>query len=132
MTELNSNSYPPSPASLFSSIARQEDSKALFLYYWHICAPGQPEPLDEYHFDAHIDRRHRFDFAWLDQMIAVEVNGNAWSVSGGGRHGKDADLEKLNLAVSMGWRVFQFSPVMLNKDPYGCVSFVRNALSPQP
>lgn len=119
--------YPSSASSLFSSLAR-EDKKELFLYYWHICMPEGPEPQAEYLFDAHLNRKHRFDFAWPPQMVAVEVNGNAWTVAGGGRHGKDADLEKMNLAVSLGWQVFQFTPTMLNNEPDKCVRLVRDAL----
>jgi very-short-patch-repair endonuclease len=106
-----------------------EDKKALFLYYWRLCLHTQPEPEPEYYFDKHVGRKHRFDFAWPDKMVAVEINGNAWGVKGGGRHGKDSDLEKMNLAVAMGWRVFQFSPTMLNENPTRWIMLVIDTLS---
>lgn len=85
-----------------------------------------PTPATEYRF--HPERRWRFDFAWPDVRVAVEVNGNAWAVRGGGRHGKDADLEKGNAAAAAGWRVFTFSPAMLERDPAACVDVVRAAV----
>lgn len=54
-------------------------------------------------------RKWRFDWAWPHLKIAVEVNGQAWGTKGGGRHGKDADLQKMNCAQRLGWRVFQYS-----------------------
>jgi len=57
------------------------------------------------------DRRFRFDFAWPDKKIAVEIHGGIYS---GGRHttgkGFENDREKMNLAIVDGWRVFEFTP----------------------
>jgi very-short-patch-repair endonuclease len=106
-----------------------EDKKALFLHYWNILADGHPQPVSEHNFDALLGRKHRFDFAWPEKFVAVEINGNAWATRGGGRHGKDVDLEKMNLAVIMGWRVFQFSPTMLKKDPDRWIGMVLDLLN---
>jgi very-short-patch-repair endonuclease len=105
-----------------------EDKKQIFLTYWRMFAPDGPEPVEEYNFDAEIGRKHRFDFCWPDERVAVEVNGQAWQTKGGGRHGQDADLEKLNLAQVMGYRVFQFSPKMLKENPTRWVSMVADTL----
>ena len=55
-------------------------------------------------------RRHRFDFAWPDLMVAVEIEGG---IRSGGRHtrgqGYINDLEKYNQATFMGWKVFRFA-----------------------
>jgi very-short-patch-repair endonuclease len=104
------------------------DKSVLFLHYWKIgklsiWMEGLPEPVSEYRFDP--DRRWRFDFAWVEQKVAVEIDGNAWNVKGGGRHMQDGDLEKHNAAVAEGWRVFRFSPGMLEKDPNACLEMVR-------
>lgn len=54
-------------------------------------------------------RRWRFDLAWPDRLLAVEVDGGVWTQ---GRHtrgaGFVADCEKLNRAVVLGWRVLRF------------------------
>ena len=65
-------------------------------------------PKAEYKFLK--NRRFRFDFAWPDRMIAVEIEGGVFS---GGRHtrgvGYTRDLEKYNLATLHGWLVFRFT-----------------------
>lgn len=70
---------------------------------------GWPEPLAEHRF--HPDRKWRFDLAWIDRRLAVEVNGGVFV---GGRHSRGAgqikDYEKLNAAASAGWVVFQIVP----------------------
>ena len=77
-----------------------------------IRATGFEEPVTEYAFANHLGRRWRFDFAWPDQLLAVEVDGGAW-VPGGGRHtrgaGFAADHDKFNRATLMGWRVLRFT-----------------------
>ena len=60
------------------------------------------------------DRKWRFDMAWPDRMIAVEVEGGTWSH---GRHttgsGFERDCEKYNRAAQLGWRVFRFTGAMI-------------------
>lgn len=107
----------------------KSDQAQAFLFYWKVHAPmNAPLPSEEYEFDRNLNRKHRFDFAWPHWKVAVEVNGNAWKVRGGGRHGKDKDLEKMNLAVSLGWRVYQFSPRMLSDNPSQCIDLVLQGL----
>jgi very-short-patch-repair endonuclease len=69
-------------------------------------------PLREFTFCA--GRRWRFDFAWADSKLAVEIEGGTWS---GGRHTSGAgyakDLEKYNRAVLLGWRVLRFTTAMV-------------------
>lgn len=69
---------------------------------------GMPAPEREYRF--HGKRRWRFDLAWPDRMIAVEVEGSVYAQ---GRHtrgkGYEADCEKYNWAARLGWRVYRFS-----------------------
>lgn len=89
-----------------------------------------PTPVRELRF-AWPDRRWRFDFAWPDHGLAVEVDGGQYA-PGGGRHAGDADREKLNHAAARGWRVLRFSPQQLERDPIGCVALVRRALEATP
>ena len=74
----------------------------------HIKAEGLPEPEREYRF--HPVRRWRFDFAWLDVKLAVEIEGGVYS---GGRHTRGAgfenDAEKYNEAGLFGWTVLRFT-----------------------
>lgn len=109
---------------------RQKTDKAdMFLHYWRIIAGERYPPAEEYNFDKHLGRKHRFDFAFPAHRIAVEIEGNAWNVKGGGKHMQDADLEKYNIAAMEGWRVFRFSPAMLKRDPHGCISMVLERMS---
>lgn len=75
---------------------------------WQVRVDGLPAPEQEYRFDD--NRRWRFDFAWPDCRLGVEVNGGEWSE---GRHNRGGgmadDYEKLNAAVIAGWRVLQFT-----------------------
>lgn len=67
---------------------------------------GLPKPVAEFRF--HPTRRWRFDYAWPDRSIAVEVDGAVWT---GGRHtrgaGVEKDCEKYAEALLAGWRVLR-------------------------
>ena len=71
-----------------------------------------PEPSREFKFLP--TRRFRFDFAYPDLKIAVEIEGGSWT---GGRHttgsGFRKDCEKYNLAALTGWKVFRFTTDMV-------------------
>lgn len=64
----------------------------------------------------HDERRWRFDYAILDQKIAIEVEGGVWT---NGRHTRGKgylnDMEKYNAAVTLGWRLIRVTPEQLNK-----------------
>ena len=70
---------------------------------------GLPKPVAEFRFEP--ERRWRFDFAWPESKIALEVEGGVWS---GGRHtsgkGFAADMVKYNRAVCLGWGVLRVQP----------------------
>lgn len=74
-----------------------------------IRAAGLPKPVREFRF--HDVRKWRFDFAYPENMWAIEIHGGGW-VNGG--HNRNAivmwqDYEKLNTAQELGWRVLQFT-----------------------
>jgi very-short-patch-repair endonuclease len=72
------------------------------------CRALKLAPDREYRFDP--ARRWRFDFAFVGQKIAIEVEGGVWN---GGRHtrgaGFIADCEKYNAAAESGWMVLRYA-----------------------
>lgn len=79
----------------------------MFLKYLQKTFP-QVRIVKEYKF--HDVRKWRFDYAFPDQKVAVEVDGAVWTQ---GRHTRGAgyvnDLEKLNTAASMGWLILRIT-----------------------
>ena len=80
---------------------------------WQMHCMGLPEAVQEYRF--HPERKWRFDFAYPDKMIAIEVEGGTWA---SGRHSRGAgfqgDCEKYNEATILGWRILRFTSGMIN------------------
>lgn len=79
---------------------------------FHLRAAGLPSPDREVQFAP--PRRWRFDFAWPERMIALEVEGGTRR---GGRHtrhdGFEADCEKYNEAGLSGWTVLRVTGSMV-------------------
>lgn len=79
---------------------------------WQIRAAHLHMPAREFQFAK--PRRWRFDFAWLAEMVAVEVEGGIWIA---GRHsrgrGFEADCEKYLAALVAGWKVLRVTPAMV-------------------
>ena len=73
---------------------------------------GLPEPVREHCFCP--GRRFRFDWAWPDRGVALELEGGVWTR---GRHvrprGYERDCEKYSLAAILGWRVVRATPAMV-------------------
>lgn len=82
-------------------------------FFFQCRAAGLPLPVPEHRF--HPTRRWRFDFAWPDAKLAVEIEGGTWS---SGRHtrgpGFENDCEKQAEAVILGWSVLRFPGNMVN------------------
>ena len=114
-----------------------DDKSGMWLRYWRLYAPGAPEPQPEYLFAAHVtytdkrgqerQRKYRFDWAYVEERVAVEIDGGVW-LPHGGRHGLDTDRTKLNTAAMLRWLVFRFSPQQLEADPEDCIMMVLTAL----
>ena len=97
----------------------------------HLRAHGLPDPVVEYPF--HPSRKWRFDLAWPDRMLAVEIEGGIFhkGIAAGGRacklcgqpprgaHGQGTgilrDMEKGNEAALLGWKVLRFTPAQVEK-----------------
>ena len=88
-----------------------------------------PEPVSEHRFAP--PRRWRFDYAWPDRRLALEVEGGAWTR---GRHtrgkGFIADCEKYSVAAVRGWRIIRVTPDQLCT--MRTVEWVREALAVNP
>ena len=80
---------------------------------WQVRVAGLPAPEREYRFSER--RRFRFDFAWPDHKVALEVDGGEWV---NGRHVRGAgvrrDAEKQCLAAVEGWRVLRANGSMVD------------------
>jgi len=108
-----------------------------FMTYWKALARGYPMPVPEY--QAIPGRKFRFDFAWPDAKIAVELDGGVHAPRGKccqacgqpprSRHttgvGFTRDCEKTNLAAAMGWRVFRATAGMLREDPGNFIDLIK-------
>ena len=99
-------SREPDPAPE-PKIKREFDRAQVFLRALRV--REVPIPECEWKFDT--KRRWRFDYAWPQQMIALEVEGGVWT---GGRHTRGAgfvkDMEKYNRAAVLGWRLLRVTP----------------------
>jgi very-short-patch-repair endonuclease len=74
-----------------------------------------PRPVREYPFDPEAaGRKWRFDFAWPEERLAVEVEGGIWTQ---GRHTRGStfenELRKYNRAALAGWCVLRLSTEMI-------------------
>lgn len=100
----------PDPKRQLETAKRESNKDKLegaFLREWCSMAQAMPAPVREYRF--HPSRKWRYDFAWPDIKLAVELHGGGQR----GRHstiaGMTADCDKHNTAVSLGWRVLTFT-----------------------
>lgn len=102
-----------------------ERSRGERLLAHHIELEGLPAPDTQHRFAREEGRQFRFDFAWPDRKLAVEVDGGKWllrrSRKMGGRlvpvgsHSRREDLRRANLAVRLGWSVLRYTPDMVFK-----------------
>lgn len=84
-----------------------------------IIATKLPGPKKEFQF--HPERKWRFDYAWPDHKVALEVEGGVFGHTKGdgtkskkGAHssvsGMLRDMEKYNAAAALGWRIIRVVP----------------------
>ena len=88
-----------------------------------------PEPVTEWQFAKAIGRKWRFDLAYPDRMLAIEVDGGVWT---SGRHTRGSgfvkDLEKFNQAAIDGWKVLRYAGVHI--DSGWAVAEIERVLKP--
>ena len=90
---------------------------------WRLATSTDFPFVGEHYF--HPTRQWRFDWAHLELLIAVEVEGVTHFGPAIGRHqsaaGIEGDMEKYNAAALLGWTVLRYSQRMIKKDPVGVV-----------
>lgn len=93
-------------ADLVKAAKRARSEKLERALAFHIRAAGLPSPTQQHRF--HPTRAWRFDFAWPDRMLAVEMDGGLWMNGGHSRgSGQLGDMEKQAEAVLLGWRLIR-------------------------
>lgn len=99
------------------------------ILFFQLRAARLPAPELEYRF--HETRRWRFDFAWPELKLAVEIDGGTWS---SGRHtrgvGYEADCEKTAEAAIAGWRIMHFNNKMVEDGR--ALAFITRAVEENP
>jgi very-short-patch-repair endonuclease len=98
---------------------------------WQLKAAGVPDPVRELVFAKSVGRKWRFDFAWLDRKVALEVEGGTW-VNGAHNRGAhfESDAEKYNTGLLMGWLVLRVTAEMVTDGR--ALAFVERALARKP
>lgn len=114
------------PSNLVAKIPKANDLEAALAF--QLSTTAVPMAVRQYRFS---DRRFRFDFAWPDRRVAVEVDGGAWV---GGRHvrgaGFHSDCVKLSTAAALGWRCLRVDGEMI--DSGQALELIEQALSVVP
>ena len=80
-----------------------------FLVKWHGHGVDGYDMQQEYRF--HPTRRWRFDFAWPQLMLAVEIDGFGYGHLS--QTAIDNQNEKANAAIELGWHVLRYGSRML-------------------
>lgn len=87
--------------------------RARIVFFSLLDSVSIPRPIPEYKFNP--SRQWKFDYAFPEQMIAIEVEGGIFT---GGRHSRGAgmkeDMEKYNAAAINGWRILRVIPTELS------------------
>jgi very-short-patch-repair endonuclease len=85
------------------------EAMGLGLFRAFCATKGVPPATAEFRF--HPKRKWRFDYAWPEHKIALEIDGGVWIR---GRHNRAPgflrDMEKMNEAALLGWRVLRCTP----------------------
>ena len=116
--------------SLLKSLEKKTETSDEKLWYWIRCLyPKLTKILVREH--RFCERKFRFDFAFVDEKIAIECDGGTHLIktkSGQlvpGRHSSDKDYEKRNIAAINGWKMLAFTSKQIKNDPKGCVDTIK-------
>lgn len=112
---------PSAPPTKPSKAERQKGQTARLKEAWEVQLRAvATDYVTEHRFCP--GRQFRFDYAWLDLSMAVELDG--WGHNNVNRY--TSDVEKGNLATGLGWRVYHVTTRMV-KDHSG-IHLVAQAL----
>jgi len=97
------------------------------LFYLRI--NDMPPPMTEYRF--HPRRRWRFDLAWPEHRVAVEIQGGIYMAKSGHNTaaGITRDCEKGNEAIVTGWKVLHVTREQIENG--AAIDWIRRALMEQ-
>ena len=105
----------------------KRDKRDLFIAYWKMLGDNTPYETE---LVALKPRKFRFDIAFVEHKVAIEIDGGVWT---GGRHtrgkGYTSDCVKNNLAIERGWVMLRYTPQMLEDDPVSAINQVKKILS---
>ncbi len=94
------------PSKAKTAIRRAISSELEDALAFQVRALKLPRPVREHRFATEIGRQWRWDLAWPEQMLAVEIQGGGFVQ---GRHGRgaglEADAEKISNGTLLGWRI---------------------------
>lgn len=138
MASVRIRDLPPEHRERARALKRKAEAQEREAFRDYCRGAGLPLPDPEARF--HPKRKWRFDWAWPEQRIALEVEGGLFGTGekcsacgqrSGGAHGaikgRKRDLEKYNEAAALGWRVLRCTP----EDLYapGTLELLQRALS---
>lgn len=112
---------PPEQRERARALKRQGEAQEREAFRDYCRGAGLPLPDPEQTF--HPTRKWRFDWAWPEQRVALEVEGASFGTGPAcpscgqrkqgahtrGRHFR-SDMEKYNAAALLGWRVLRCTP----------------------
>ena len=82
-------------------------------------------------FEFHPKRKWRFDFAFVECKVAVEVDGGEYLGNQGvtDPHAKSGNYDKINQATILGWRVLRYRGSTIKDNPYEVVEQIKNMVT---
>lgn len=84
-------------------------------------------PTGQAQYPVVTGRQFRFDRAWPEQRVAVEVQGGVWANGAHSRgSGVQRDCVKLSMAAAVGWRVLPVTREMIESGQ--AVTLIKQAL----
>ncbi len=110
--------------------SQKESLENKFLVYWTILYPQLPPPTRQHPIlNPDTGRFWKIDFAWVPDLLAVEIQGGSWLLKGGHNTalGQAKDYARQNHLIANGWRLLCYNTPML-KDMAAVVTNVAEVL----